>query len=127
MLETNVFCVGDEHAENERSNFSQTHTACHQQLTSRPYVKMIATHGYSPLRTSVFSAGLNGLQLNQLDQKNGKRTTAYTQLVPTCSKFVAASNTRIQYFGFGCGLTTIYYIYICAMSTQLLHEKPGSV
>ena len=31
---------------------SATHTASYQQLPSTPYIKMIATHWYSPMKTS---------------------------------------------------------------------------
>ena len=63
---------------------------------------MIATHKYSPPKTAVsrsrthlrvyatstsytyataFSARLNGLQVDQVDRENDKRTSTYTQLV----------------------------------------------
>ena len=67
---------------------------------------MIATHKYSPPKTAVsrsrthlrvyatstiaFSARLNGLQVDQVDRENDKRTSTYTQLV--LSKLVAACN-----------------------------------
>ena len=38
----------------------------------------------------VFSAGLNGLQVDQVDRENDKRASTYTQLVP--SKLIAACN-----------------------------------
>ena len=70
---------------------------------------MIATQKYSPPKTAVsrsrthlrvyatstsytyaiaFSARLNGLQVDQVDKENDKRTSTYTQLV--LSKLVAA-------------------------------------
>ena len=64
-----------------------------------------------------FSAGLNGLQVDQVDRENNKQTTTYTQLVP--SKLVAACNARVQLSG--CGLT------IHATTTQLLREKLRSI
>ena len=44
------FSAGDERVESAHSNFSHTHThtAIHQRLPNKPYVKMIATHRYSP-------------------------------------------------------------------------------
>ena len=72
---------------------------------------MIATHKYSPPKMTVsrsrthlrvyatstsyiysiaFSARLNGLQVDQVDRENDKRTSTYTQLV--LSKLVAAYN-----------------------------------
>ena len=48
---TNVFCasnesfsVGDELIENACSKFTHTHTASYQQLSTRTYLEMIATH-----------------------------------------------------------------------------------
>ena len=72
---------------------------------------MIATHKYSPpkmagarsrthlqvyatstsyIYTIAFSARLNGLQVDQVDRENDKRTSTYTQLV--LRKLVAACN-----------------------------------
>ena len=72
---------------------------------------MIATHKYTPPETAAsrsrthlrvyttsenyiyaitFSARLNGLQVDQVDRENDKRTSTYTQLV--LSKLVAACN-----------------------------------
>ena len=52
-----------------------------------------------------FSAGLNGLQVDQVHRENDKRTSTYTQLVN--SKLVAACNARV----------------IPATPTQLLRES----
>ena len=41
-----------------------------------------------------FSAGLNGLQLDQVDRENDKRASSYTQLVP--SKLIPACNASIH-------------------------------
>ena len=133
MLETNA-CV-----ENARSNFNHTHTASYQRLPNRPQINMIATHKYSPPKTGgitlsysppnthyihklyiyaiTFSAGLNGLQVDQVDRENEKRTSTHTQLVP--SKLVASCNVRVQLSG--CGLT------IHATTTQFLREKLRNV
>ena len=74
---------------------------------------MIATHKYSPPKTAVsrsrthlrvyatstsytyaiaFSARLNGLQVDQVDRENDKRTSTYTQLHVVLSKLAAACN-----------------------------------
>ena len=45
------FGAGDERVENTRSNFSHTHTASYQRLPNQPWVKVIATHKYSPPKT----------------------------------------------------------------------------
>ena len=64
-----------------------------------------------------FSAGLNGLQVDQVDSENDKPTSTYTQLVS--SELVTACNARVQLPR--CGLT------IRAMPPQLLLEKLRSV
>ena len=100
---------------------------------------MIATHKYSPPKTGgitllysppsiryihklsiyaiAFYARLNGLQVDQVNRENDKRTSTYTQLLANSSLPVTlpACNTRIQLSG--CGLT------IRAMPTHLLSEK----
>ena len=43
------FSAGDKHIENAHSNF--TYTAGYQPLSNRTYIKMIATHRYSPSKT----------------------------------------------------------------------------
>ena len=43
---------------------------------------------------TALSAGLNGLEADQVDEENGKRTSAYTQLVP--SKLITACNKHVQ-------------------------------
>ena len=45
-----IYCAGDEHIENERSNFRYTHTATcsYQRLSNTTYLEMITTHRYSP-------------------------------------------------------------------------------
>ena len=72
---------------------------------------MIAIHKYSPPKTggitllseytlhqlviyTQFSAGLNGLQVDQVDSESDKRTSTYTQLV--ASKLVAACIASVQ-------------------------------
>ena len=40
------------------------------------------------------SAGLNGLEADQVHEENGKQTSAYTRLVP--SKLNTACNERVQ-------------------------------
>ena len=142
MQETNTFCAGGEHfsagdecVENAHSNFSHTQTASYQQLPNRPWVEMIATHKYSPPKTGgithlrvyaastsctyavAFSAGLNGLQVDQVDRENDKTNFYYKQLVP--SKLVAACNACVQLSR--CSLT------IRATTTQLLREKLRSI
>ena len=42
----------------------------------------------------VFSPGLNRLQVHQVDRKNDKRASTYTQLVP--SKLVAARKASVE-------------------------------
>ena len=49
--EMNVFHTGDKHVENARSTFSHIHTASYQRIPNRTYVKMIASHSYSPANT----------------------------------------------------------------------------
>ena len=95
--EMNTFCAsderfsaGDKRVENARSNQPHIHTASYQQLSSRIYLEMVATHGYSIPKTGssyhtliltpeyitptsfirkAFPAGLNGLQYTKLMEK----------------------------------------------------------
>ena len=53
MLKRTHFSAGDKHVENVHSKLQpHTHTASYQQLPTKPYVRMIATHMYPPLKTS---------------------------------------------------------------------------
>ena len=63
-------------------------------------------------RHTLYIPGLNGLQVNQVDRENDKRTSTCT-LIP--SKLLAACNTRVQLSG--CALT------IRTTPKQLLHES----
>ena len=92
-METNAFRPEDERVENTLSNFSHAHSYSYKRLPNRP------TQMYSPLKTGgfrlfyspptptsytctiAFSAGLNGLQVDQVDKENNKQTSTYTQLV----------------------------------------------
>ena len=90
-----------------RTLATHTHTASYKRLLNRPWVEMIASHKYSPPKMGgitllysppsiryipkfyicaiAFSAGLNGLQVDQVDRENDKRISTYTQLVPSNS------------------------------------------
>ena len=106
----NPFRTGDEHVENARSNLTHTQLATSDFQTdlrqrwlvltsthlrkraesrSRTHLRVYAT-STSYIYAIAFSARLNGLQVNQVDRENDKRTSTYTQLV--LSKLVAACN-----------------------------------
>ena len=55
-----------------------------------PLPPLCRRHYTSYIYAIAFSARLNGLQVDQVDRENDKRTSTYTQLV--LSKLVAACN-----------------------------------
>ena len=130
VLETNVLKMSN--------RTSATHTASYKQLPNRPYVKVIATHrcltsinrrchalvltyeyatSTNYIYAIVFSAGLNGVEVDQVHRENDLKTSTFTQLLVP-SKLITASNTCVQLSR--CHLT------IHVTPTQLLHEKPRS-
>ena len=94
VLETNALKT--------RVRTSVTNTAIYQRVPNRPYIEMLVPHlrkrKVSRFRTHlrvrythklyniyaiVFSAGLNGLQVDQVDRENDKRTSTYRRVVPS--------------------------------------------
>ena len=107
MLETNT-------SKSHVQTSSTPHTTSYQQLSPRTYLEINATHKYSPLKTGrTKQAGLNRLQVNQVDRENDKQTSPYTQLVP--SKLITDCTAHAQQSK--CGLA------IHAKPTQLLCES----